>query len=154
MVVMWLCSPFSNCLLLSILSTTIFSYTDFDLATAFLAPFFFFWSWFESYLTGRTQTVTVNNLSSRPAEISFGVPQGSVPDPILFILYSAPLSSVIETHSVSKQSFADDTQLLHSCPPDQIHATVLTMQTCTSDVKTWMSQNKLKLNDDKTEALL
>ena len=91
--------------------------------------------------------MTVNNLSSRPAEISFGVPQGSVPDPILFILYSAPLSSVIETHSVSKQSFSDDAQLLHSCPPDQIHATVLTMQTCTSDVKTWMSQNKLKLND-------
>ena len=28
------------------------------------------------------------------------------------------------------------------------------MQTCLSDVKTWMTQNKLKLNDDKTEALL
>ena len=53
------------------------------------------------------------------------------------------------------QSFADDdTQLLHSCPPDQIHAAVLTMQTCISDVKTWVTQNKLKLNDEKTEAVL
>ena len=47
----------------------------------------------------------------------------------------------------------DDTQLLHSCPPDQIHTTAHTMQTCISDVKTWMTQNKLKLNDNKTEAL-
>jgi hypothetical protein len=35
-----------------------------------------------------------------------------------------------------------------------MHATVQTMQTCISDVKLWMSENRLKLNDDKTEALL
>ena len=28
------------------------------------------------------------------------------------------------------------------------------MNSCTTDIKTWMSQNQLKLNDDKTEALL
>ena len=72
----------------------------------------------------------------------------------LVILYSTPLSSLIETHFVSNQSFADDTQPLHSCSPDQKHATVLTMQTCISDVKAWMTQNKLRRNDDKTEALL
>ena len=98
--------------------------------------------------------MTVNDRSSRPADVSFGVPQGSVLSPIIFTLYCAPLSSLIETHSVSDQSFADDTQLLHSFPTDQIHATVLTMHTCISDVKTWMTQNKLKSNDDKTEALL
>ena len=111
-------------------------------------------SWLEPYLTGRTQTVTVNDRSSRPAGVSFGVPQGTVVGPILFILYSAPLSSLTETHSVSNQSLADDTQLLHSCPPNQIHATVLAMRTCISDVKTLMTQYKRKLNDDKTEALL
>ena len=39
----------------------------------------------------------------------------------------------------------------------QIHANVLTKQTCIFDVKTWMTQNKqnkLKLNYAKTEALL
>ena len=98
--------------------------------------------------------MTVNGRSSRPAGVFFSVPQGSVLGPIIFILYSAPLFSLIETHSVSNQSFADDTQLLHSCPPDQIHATVLTMQTRISDVKTWMTPDKLKLDDDKTEAVL
>jgi len=85
--------------------------------------------WFDSYLTGRTQTVTVSGLSSRPADISFSVQQGSVLGPIFFILYSAPLSSLIETHSVSNQSFADNIQLLRCCPPDQIHATLLTCLT-------------------------
>ena len=31
-------------------------------------------------------------------------------------------------------------------------ATVLIMQACISDIKTWMTQNKLRLNDDETEA--
>ena len=40
--------------------------------------------------------------------------------PNLFILYSAPLFSLITTHSLSNQSFGDDTLLLHSSFPDQI----------------------------------
>ena len=108
--------------------------------------------WFESYLTGRTQTAIVNDKSSR--RVFFGVREGSVLRPILFILYSTSLSFLSETHSVSNQSFADDTQVLHSCPPTKLLSTVLTMQTCISDVKTWMTQNKLKLNDDKSEAVL
>ena len=43
-------------------------------------------------------------------------------------------SFLTEIHSVSIPSFADDTQLLDSCP-DQKHATVLTMQTWISDIK-------------------
>ena len=98
--------------------------------------------------------MTVNDQNSRPADVSFGVPQISVLGPILFILYSAPLSSLTETHSVSNKSFTYEKQLLNSCPPDQIKTTVLAMQTCISDVKTWITQNKLKLDDDKTEAFL
>ena len=41
---------------------------------------------------------------------------------------SAPLSSLKPV--LSPVWFVDDTQLLYSCPPDQIHAVVLTMQTC------------------------
>ena len=54
----------------------------------------------------------------------------------------------------SNQSFADDTQLHDSYRPDQIDTSVQGMQDCISDVKTWMTSNKLKLNDDKTECLL
>ena len=57
-----------------------------------------------SWLTGATQTMTVKDRSSRPADVSFGVSQGAVLGPILFILYSALLSPLIKTHSVFNQS--------------------------------------------------
>ena len=56
--------------------------------------------WFSSYLTNRTQTVTVNNCNSAPVTISRGVPQGSVLAPVLFILHTAPVSEVTDSHSV------------------------------------------------------
>ena len=56
--------------------------------------------WFSSYLTNRTQTVTVNNCSPTPVTISCGVPRGSVLGPVLFVLYTAPLSDVMDSHSV------------------------------------------------------
>ena len=111
-------------------------------------------AWFESYLTGRTQAVLVDGQRSAPAPLAFGVPQGSVLGPVLFIMYTKPLSALIQKHSVSNQSFADDTQLYKPSPPDETHATIQTIQTCILDVKSWMVENKLKLNDDKTEALL
>ena len=89
-----------------------------------------------SYLSNRTQTVTINNKLSQPTLLKFGVPQGSVLGPILFILYTKPLTTLIRRHSISNQSFADDTQLHDSCRPDQIDTSVQGMQDCISDVKT------------------
>ena len=52
-------------------------------------------SCFESYLTVRTQMVTIDNNSSKPSILYFGVPQGSVLGPVLFILYTKSLSNLI-----------------------------------------------------------
>ena len=52
-------------------------------------------SWFQSYLENRTQTVVVHGKHSTPASLCYGVPLGSVRGPILFILYTQPLSNVI-----------------------------------------------------------
>ena len=59
------------------------------------------------------------------------------------------LSDIIANHSVNHQLFADDTQLQKSAPLSEV-----TNLACTDDIKTWMAENQLKLNDDKTEALL
>ncbi|KAK7096607.1 hypothetical protein V1264_005883 [Littorina saxatilis] len=111
-------------------------------------------AWFESYLTDRTQAVLVDGQRSAPAPLVFGVSQGSVLGPVLFIMYTKPVSALIQNHSVSNQSFADDTQLYKPSSPAETHAAIQTIQTCILDVKSWMVENKLKLNDDKTEALL
>ena len=66
-------------------------------------------SWFESYLSDRTQSVVVDGLMSTPIPLVFGVPQGSVLGPVLFTLYSQPLSDVIACHSCDCHKYADDT---------------------------------------------
>ena len=98
--------------------------------------------WFSSYLTTRTQTVTVNNCSSAPETISYGVPKGSVLGPVLFFLYTAPFSDVMDSHSVLHHSFADDTQLQKSAPPQQVDELIQSMQQCVHDVKSWMTHKK------------
>jgi len=52
-----------------------------------------------------------------------------------------------------QEMFADDTQLSHSDSVSNYNQLVLQLQDCVSQIKVWMSQNRLKLNDDKTEAL-
>jgi hypothetical protein len=110
--------------------------------------------WFRSYLEGRSQYVSVHENSSSISPLHFGVPQGSVLGPVLFVLYTTPLSSVIQQHQTNHYLFADDTQLQQSCKPADIHTLTHTLENCTIDIKTWMTNNMLKLNDDKTEALL
>ena len=111
-------------------------------------------SWFRSYLSDITQRITVNGLRLDEASLSFDVPQGSVLGPVLFVLYTQPLFELIKKHSIRHQAFADDNQLYKETVPDQIQTTIETMQNCTTDVKLWMTHNKLQLNDSKTESML
>ena len=74
--------------------------------------------------------------------------------PILFVLYTHPISEIVSYHSLSHHSFSDDDQL-YKCGnitqlPEIIHST----QSCRSDVKAWMTNNQLQLNNDKTEMML
>ena len=84
----------------------------------------------------------------------YGMPQGSVLGPILFVLYTTPLSDIIANHSVNHQLFADGTQLQKSAPLSEVTNLTEEPNACTDDIKTWMTENQLKLDDDKTEALL
>ena len=112
--------------------------------------------WFRSYLNDRTQRIVVGTESSSEFSLECGVPQGSVLGPILFSLYTAQLGRIIEKHGVSRKMFADDTELYHKFRPDDasLLEAVNTVERCCAEVKSWMLTNRLKLNDEKTEARL
>ena len=111
-------------------------------------------SWFHSYLSDRSQFISVQSLHSRATQLEFGVPQGSVLGPALFVLYTTQLSTIISHHSVSHEMFADDTQLHNSSSPENVQYLITSLQDCFSDVRDWMLEHKLKLNEEKTEAVL
>jgi len=58
-------------------------------------------AWFQSYLDGRTQHVRCGGTYSTLTDIICGVPQGSVLGPILFIIYTADLASIVAQHGLS-----------------------------------------------------
>ena len=67
--------------------------------------------WIQCYLSSRTFSVETSEASSQSCPLTCGVPQGSVLGPLLFILYTTPLSSLIKASSVDHHLYADDTQL-------------------------------------------
>ena len=71
-------------------------------------------SWFKSYLTKSFQIVSAQGTHSDQTELCCGVPRGSVLGPLLFIIYTQPLTSVILKHPVSHMLYADDMQVYKS----------------------------------------
>ena len=110
--------------------------------------------WFKSYLTGRSQRIKLGNGLSSRSDLSFGVPQGSVLGPLLFTLYTTPLSSLVSGHAIPHHLYADDGQLYVSFSSGDSATALNGLPSCLAYVQSWMSTNKLKLNPDKTEFLL
>ncbi|KAL5271663.1 hypothetical protein ACHWQZ_G000006, partial [Mnemiopsis leidyi] len=108
-------------------------------------------NWLSSYLSNRSYKVVVNQKSSGECLLEIGVPQGSILGPLLFILYTKDLESIVTKFGFTIHLYADDTQIyfafdVHSDSPD-----MQAIDLCCSEVKKWMATNFLKLNEDKTE---
>uniref|UniRef100_A0A3P9K8W2 Reverse transcriptase domain-containing protein n=1 Tax=Oryzias latipes TaxID=8090 RepID=A0A3P9K8W2_ORYLA len=110
-------------------------------------------SWFKSYLTNRDFIVNLNDFSSERHKLTCGVPQGSILGPTLFNLYMLPLGDVIRRHGINFHSYADDTQLYVAVSPDDT-GPLDSLLNCILDIKMWLGENFLQLNQDKTEVLV
>jgi len=58
--------------------------------------------WFSTYLSDRTQMFCVNAVMSRTIPVTCSVPQGSVLGPMLFISYTADVTSIFDSHQVNR----------------------------------------------------
>src|SRR4029077_11756432 len=77
-----------------------------------------------SYLSNRTQSVSINSCSTSPSPVPTGVPQRLVLGPLLFTLYTSPISQLFKNSSVNYHLYADDTQLYISFLPSDVESSL------------------------------
>ena len=114
-------------------------------------------SWFASYLSNRSQQILIDSSLSMNFELSCGVPQGSCLGSLLFVLYASKIFQIVDKHLPGIHCYADDSQLyLSFCPNASVNQEVALarMESCIDDIRNWMLNDKLKLDDDKTEFLI
>ena len=99
---------------------------------------------FKSYLSGRTHSVKVGSTLSQPAALQYGVPQGSLLGPILFSIYTNPISSItVVLTTISTPMTLSYTLTLS---PTNFSHSIQQLKNCLNDIQNFMLANKLKLN--------
>ena len=75
---------------------------------------YFAFHWLRSHITDVYITFTVNDITSEPKRLDFGIPQVSALGLSLFVLHTHPLSQIVLDSGFVLHKFSDDTQLFNS----------------------------------------
>lgn len=102
---------------------------------------------FQSYLSNRTQCTRVGELTSSEIPVLYGVPQGSILGPTLFLVYINDMCDLV-LKGGKIVAFADDTALIFRSTTWQ--ETYEAAQLGFNQVTQWLTSNKLTLNINKT----
>ena len=104
---------------------------------------------FSSYLSNRQQYVSVNNVNSSTQYIKYGVPQGLVLGPLLFLLYINDLGNFCDS---TPRLFAEDTCVIaKETSPAQLEQQ---LNHELKQIAAWINANNLTINPSKTYALV
>ena len=106
--------------------------------------------WIRSYLSNRSQSLTLSSTTSNTGVITCGVPQGSVLGPLLFLIYINDMNKAVRNSII--HHFADDTNLLGS--DKNLKSLRRKMNKDLDNLYDWLCANRLSLNAKKTEFIL
>ena len=112
---------------------------------------------FLSYVKGRVYSVQIGSTFSREQNLLFGVPRDSVLGAVLFTIYTTPPGRIIQRHGLTYHLYDDDTKLYMAFKPSDVISqcdAVSQIEAFVADIRIWMSDNFVRLNDDKTELMI
>ena len=121
--------------------------------------------WVSSYLSQRYQSVCVDGCLSPPLPVDCGVPQGSILGPLFYVLFTSDIPDLVHDHPVDVQApisycpqcgstvcYVDDCTYSHGDKDPAALSATLSIQY--KRISSYMTANKLVINDDKTHLVV
>ena len=112
--------------------------------------------WYGSYLHPRSCKVKIKESYSTVRSLQFSVPQGSCAGAQLYNVYCSTMHEAVKK-TISLYGFADDHTLrdqFKANDRDDEIASISRLENSANDLKTWMDENRLRMNSDKTEFIM
>ena len=104
------------------------------------------------FLSNRSQHVMVDGCWSKLLDVVSGVPQGCVLGPLLFLLYTSEVFSILENKLIG---YADDSTLMAVVPSPGVRVTVAEfLIRDLAMVSGWCDLWRMKLNASKTKTVI
>ena len=112
--------------------------------------------WYKAYLYPRGCHIKVRDSISKVMDLPFSVPQGFCSGANLYSAYASTPQEVIPK-GIDLYGFADDhryTNSFNAKSRDKEEARIKEFEECATNIKTWMDENRLKMNNSKTEFIM